>query len=554
MASQVAAIALILGLAAVSWQSIATLLANQAWLEHTHEVIEQLSAIETSIADVQRSARGFAITGDEAMLVPYRAAVAELRARVEALRLETRDNPVHQQSVTRLAREIDPLLAHYDRLIETRRHDANAATELVRGGAGARQVAKLQAIVDRMQVAEDELLQERSQRTRASSEMTARLVLFGNIVAVIAVIAASFLNQREMKRRILAQRDALRAAAELEHRIAESEHRSAQVRILATLGEYLQVAQSESEAASVAARYFPELLPQTSGEIFAIVSSREAMERVGRWPEDGGEPDRLEPNDCWALRKGTVHQSEGNAMRCPHLRGSGSSVCLPMMANGEMVGLVTAEWPPEVQLPPHVLELARSAAEQVSLAYSSVALREALRRQAIRDPLTSLFNRRYAEESITREIARAARRQVQMSVILIDVDHFKQFNDALGHGMGDRLLREISSVISHSTRSEDVAARYGGDEFIVILSETKIEQARERAEEISRKVRRIGIVHPQTNRAPSLSIGIAAYPDHGNDGAAVIEAADVALYLAKERGRDRVESAQRPGVERSAHS
>jgi diguanylate cyclase (GGDEF)-like protein len=228
-------------------------------------------------------------------------------------------------------------------------------------------------------------------------------------------------------------------------------------------------------------------------------------------------------------------------MKCGHLSGDGASLCIPMTAHGEMVGLLALEAPEATALGGHTSKFARSAAEQISLACSAITVREELRRQAVRDSLTGLFNRRYAEESLVREIGRASRRSGNMSLMLIDVDHFKDVNDALGHPTGDRLLREIATVIAGSTRAEDVAARFGGDEFIVILSETRIANGLERAEEIARKVRSIAIVHPGNSGGPSLSIGVSEFPGDGSDAASLIAAADEALYLAKQRGRDRVE-------------
>ena len=182
-----------------------------------------------------------------------------------------------------------------------------------------------------------------------------------------------------------------------------------------------------------------------------------------------------------------------------------------------------------------------TVAEHLSLALANLKLQERLRSQSIRDPLTSLFNRRYMEESLDREMRRAVRGSHPLSIIMLDLDHFKQFNDLFGHEAGDVVLREVGAVLQRSIRGEDIACRYGGEEFTLILPQVSLLDAAQRAELVRESIKRLNIEHRRTPLGPvTVSLGVAVFPDHGPNGEAVLRAADAALYQAKARGRDRV--------------
>lgn len=164
-----------------------------------------------------------------------------------------------------------------------------------------------------------------------------------------------------------------------------------------------------------------------------------------------------------------------------------------------------------------------------------------LREQSVRDHLTGLFNRRYLEETLDRELHRAARRAASVSIILLDVDHFKQFNDESGHAAGDAILGELGSLLLGNFRGEDIPCRYGGDEFTVVMPDARREIARQRAERLGRQVSKFHIPFEGRLLEPiTLSIGVAAFPEDGSDSVALLKAADMALYRAKREGRGRV--------------
>jgi diguanylate cyclase (GGDEF)-like protein len=183
--------------------------------------------------------------------------------------------------------------------------------------------------------------------------------------------------------------------------------------------------------------------------------------------------------------------------------------------------------------------------EHLGLALTNIRLRESLREQSIRDPLTGLFNLRYLEETLEREISRSTRGGKPVGLMMLDVDHFKEFNDTFGHPGGDALLCELSNLLQSVTRVEDAACRYGGDEFVVLLPESPLHITLERAEEIRKAAARFNIIHEGATLDPvTLTVGVAVYPDHATDMTGLLRAADEAMYEAKHAGGDRVLVAQ----------
>jgi diguanylate cyclase (GGDEF)-like protein len=186
-------------------------------------------------------------------------------------------------------------------------------------------------------------------------------------------------------------------------------------------------------------------------------------------------------------------------------------------------------------------QLAARVAEYIALALTNLNLRDTLRSQAIRDPLTGLFNRRYMEETLDREIRRASRHGTTVGIIMFDIDRMKPINDTYGHDAGDLLLRSLGGLMLNSFRGEDVACRYGGDEFTIVLPEASLVDVWRRAEQLRENVKKLDIKYEgRSVGAITLSIGVAAYPDHGLTAERVLLAADAASYASKSDGGDRI--------------
>jgi diguanylate cyclase (GGDEF)-like protein/PAS domain S-box-containing protein len=326
---------------------------------------------------------------------------------------------------------------------------------------------------------------------------------------------------------------------------------------LAELVDILQSCQNAEEAFKITGSVLQGMLRSTAGALYITSPSRDIVEMVASWGEVAGTEKVFGPDDCWALRRGKVHRvkDSGSPLRCAHANKSHANgyICVQLVAQGETLGVLYVENLPEtsglgLQARPdqgQVLERqATAVGERISLALANLRLREVLRSKSIRDPLTGLYNRRFMEESMERELSRAIRGKQQVAVLMLDIDHFKHFNDTFGHQAGDALLRALGSLLKESTRGQDVACRYGGEEFAFVLAGASLDAARKLAERLREQIKKLNVRHGgQLLGAVTLSVGIAVFPDNGDSAAQLLKAADDALYRAKAEGRDRIISA-----------
>jgi diguanylate cyclase (GGDEF)-like protein len=318
--------------------------------------------------------------------------------------------------------------------------------------------------------------------------------------------------------------------------------RTREIELLHRLANMLAACNSMKEAQQVVEDVIPRLLGDINGAISLIRSSRNQLEIKldwgGLWPSDHV----YSPDECWALRKGKYHlaNDEHTHLPCQHMHqvGDDQSLCIPLIAHGNTIGIM------HLYLSDHEFEhdkrqLAFTIAEHLGLALANLNLQDKLREQAIRDPLTGLYNRRYLEESLEHEIMRAKRREQCLSVLMMDIDHFKRFNDTFGHDAGDYVLKSLGSLLTDSIRGEDIVCRVGGEELAVILPETGPENADLVAAKLCDLVREFHLnFHNQSLGQLTISIGVATYPHQGDHSDGLMKAADVALYQAKEAGRD----------------
>ncbi len=332
----------------------------------------------------------------------------------------------------------------------------------------------------------------------------------------------------------------------LAHRVDELvRDRTREATLLNEMGQLLQAAADRQEACAIIGRVVPRLFPGRSGGVFLTNVSRNLVESTVHW---GTAPAVLDfpPEDCWALRRGQPHclHEVGDGTVCRHvgLLNPTAYCCIPLTAQSDTLGVFHIAGEGLTDQATHHMVMA--VADQCALALANLRLRETLRSQSIRDSLTGIFNRRYLEETLEREVRRAARSGQGVGVVMFDVDHFKAFNDRFGHEAGDAVLREVGALLLRSTRGGDVAGRLGGEEFVVLMPDSKVDDARRRADQIRQDVERLRVSMRGEPLGPvTVSAGVAAYPDHGAQPADLLRSADAALYRAKEGGRNRVEVA-----------
>ena len=326
--------------------------------------------------------------------------------------------------------------------------------------------------------------------------------------------------------------------------------------IMSEMRELLQSCSNIEEIPPITKVSITKLFPDTDGALFLMNNSRTELQSVTSWGDfsKGEDENIFKPDDCWGLRRGRAFVVEDMKIGpiCPHLKHSSTTayMCLPLIAKGDILGLLHLRTKAAVQgedrhnIISELEEIAVIFAEYLSLSIANIKLWEKLADQSIRDPLTRLFNRRYMEETMQREIVRAARKQTKISIIMADIDHFKKFNDMHGHKAGDELLVKLADLLKSKIRGSDIACRYGGEEFILILPESAAEETYKRAEYLREEVKNMKVYFlDQLLPSITLSMGITTYPDHGIELNELIRVADIALYKAKEQGRDKVISA-----------
>jgi len=330
--------------------------------------------------------------------------------------------------------------------------------------------------------------------------------------------------------------------------LAAAQRHDRQIVGLNRMSELLLSCETRTEAYTVIARSAARLFVGLGG---ALAVPGEAagpdLRVVASWGEPGALPTTFPAGHCWALRRGAIHEVNEltPGTRCRHLSDPPppAHLCLPLTVRGDTLGLLhlcaraaltAAEFA-------DLRTLAVAFSEAAKLALSNIRLQETLREQAIRDPLTGLFNRRYLDETLPRELQLSRRRGEPLAAAMLDLDHFKRFNDAYGHEAGDAVLRAVGALLAGSLRGGDVACRYGGEELTLILPGATLEAARGRLEGLRQALMQTRVLyHGGDLPAITVSIGVTVAGAQETDAAAVLARADAALFRAKESGRNRV--------------
>ena len=358
-----------------------------------------------------------------------------------------------------------------------------------------------------------------------------------NVGSVTVVRDLTELKEKEAKEH--AANEQLRALVD------ESNERSRLLLLLQEMSEIFLSCQTSGETYNAITNFGPKFFPDYAGAFYLLNSAKDLFEMTAVWGEAPRMKMSFGKDECWSLSRSRAYPvaDSGSSMNCRHVAAPlpGAYLCVPMMAQGEVMGILhlckmTQEIKEQMA---GIAQFATSVAEAMALALANLKLRETLRNQAIRDGLTGLFNRRYLEETLDRELSRSKRQGSPLAVIMLDLDHYKEYNDAYGHHAGDELLMALGELIQGQIREEDIACRYGGDEFLLIMPGAPLEAALNWAKELNRSVKSLHTRN--TSLKPiTISAGVAIFPDHGGAGMEVIGAADAAMYRAKAEGRDRV--------------
>jgi diguanylate cyclase (GGDEF)-like protein len=319
--------------------------------------------------------------------------------------------------------------------------------------------------------------------------------------------------------------------------------------LLSRMTQRMQGCDTLPDLEEVIQRFVPHIAPGLAGSLYLLDEKRNAVFEACSWLSPKYSKSEFSPIACWALRRGLPHRPAGENLDvpCDHCHTEHGllldTLCLPLTAQRETLGLLYFEPQQEVDRMGAPAVYLRMLAENIALALANLRLRDELRKLAMADPLTGLANRRQLEAALKGQLAEANRTKQPISCLMVDVDHFKRFNDSFGHDAGDAVLREVGAVLQISMRESGAVFRYGGEEFVLLVAGLDVRQAAARAEEVRSRISELAISHGSEELGPvTASVGVASFPAHCHADR-LVQTADAALYRAKALGRDRVEVA-----------
>jgi diguanylate cyclase (GGDEF)-like protein len=519
-----------------------------AWARHGSLVKERVQLTFSQLKQAESAGRGFVLLGDPALDARFLLASEEVERSAGLLQRMVEKDPEQARNAAMLARLLSERLGQLDAVKSAYQHGSIAsAQKQIAANLSLPQAAAIDALVLRMTSHEDQLLAERNARADVAEQ---RLRLFGPLVMAMGsmlLVFTVFAVLREQARRARAELRLQASQRELEISLDEARSSAHHLAQLGELGDLLQGCRSIEEAMAVLRAVASRLLAIDAGDVYLGHDDAGDFARIGGWGATAMPPRNcIARRDCWAVRRGQLFPAGDSTggVCCPHVdAGDGRHhSCVPLSAQGESLGVLVIEH--ARPLTSVQRRLLRSVAEQLSLALANLRLQESLRSQSIRDALTGLYNRRYLDASLAREVARAARREQELSLLIVDIDHFKRINDTYGHEAGDTVLAQIATVLDLATRAEDIACRYGGEEFVVLMPGADAKVAQRRAEELRAAIERCDASYAGRSVGPvTVSVGVATFPAEGCDAAQLRLCADQALYAAKRGGRNRVEIA-----------
>jgi diguanylate cyclase (GGDEF)-like protein len=514
--------------------------------------LDSIRTVQGLLVDAETGERGYALTGMETFLRPYYVATSQLPGAVKVLRESYRNDPPEEVSqvegfIARVALKVE----HLEEVIKLRSAEgAAAAVAEIATGKGKQLMDEVRELGGELIHAEGEEVAVLDNQLNVNLRWAVAVSIACFLLTLVLSRFIYVSMRQTIKRQAESAANARSSSIQLGESLKNLERRNAEIGLLAEMARLLQTEMSQEETLKLASTYCQRLLDGSRGTLYLYRNSADALQPAASWGDVEAQPDDfIGPKDCWAIRRGHPHVvEEPHELRCAHysnkteLEHGAINWCLPLIAYGEILGLLhiqpdrgNGHGDKEVSR-----QFAEAAAEQTALALANGRMREVLQVQSIRDPLTGLYNRRFMEETLNRELSKVTRDSVDLSVIMLDLDNFKKLNDVYGHAVGDAVLRKTASLLMKSIRTADVACRFGGEELIIILPDCSIEDALLRAESIRASLQSMSPTDGKQTFSVTASFGVASAKCNGSDPAILIQAADAALYKAKREGKNRV--------------
>ncbi len=538
-------IAILITITVSVWQTTEHFEEQSGWVTHALEVENLTETALARLGKIASAAVVYSAIGAAPRAAEFAAESPKLDQDLQALTDLVADNPEQTARVRSFTIAVQARHDLLEKAVAARRATGMLPELPAAGPVDAHRIA------DSIILSEEQLLERRRSDVRATASATRMLTVAATLLSIVFLVAAFLVIRRTHVRQIEQQQTLRQGNVQLQAALEKSQRLSDNMQQLARFGELLQTCRTVDEIREGVQHALGALLPGLGGRLALFNPSQNLLAIGAHWGQHGLIAESVfPPEDCLALRRGQAYPpaagSEGFV--CKHVQWpnpdfpDSNYLCIPLAAQGEVIGVLTLDAMRAID--PHERRLAIAASEQLALALANMRLQDTLRTQSIRDPLTGLFNRRYLEVSFERELLRATRRKLPLAVLMLDIDHFKRFNDSHGHDAGDALLAHFAEVLKRTTRKEDIACRYGGEEFTVVLQEADETIAQQRAEHLRIATAEMSVTHRHMQlEHVTVSIGYAVFPRDGNTPEDLLRRADVALYAAKKAGRNRVVSA-----------
>lgn len=505
-------------------------------LADVHETQQQAHAILQAAVDAETGVRGFVITSNPDYLQPYYSGIERIRHLLPA----AGGNPALITAQSAKGHKLADLIAEREAIMAAvieaaRTGGLEAARTVVTPGNGKRVMDEIRETLGTLNARLDEESAAISDSAQSSAVLLSSLLVIALAMAIILSAAQYLLFRREIVRRGSVESD------------LQDKHK--QIALVSQLADSLHSSNSRDESYEVIKAFAGDILSGTTGCLYVYNNSRDQLYLAAQWGLDCINPgilDHFTPDECWALRRGKISVTSASTghVQCRHVQSNldFSYLCMPITGRGQTSGLLYLQSSdPSERAFDRIMMQARSFADQLSLALVNIELRERLQNMAIKDPLTELYNRRFLDEALSRELLIAERKKTKVCIAMVDIDHFKKFNDTYGHPAGDVVLKQVARHIANAVRRSDIVCRFGGEEMLLVMPDCELEEGVRKASAIREGIRAL-VLRSDGVELPSVtvSIGVALYPDNALDRVELVSCADQALYKAKKSGRDRV--------------
>jgi diguanylate cyclase (GGDEF)-like protein len=529
-----------------SYHQIDKVMESNQWVKHTHQAMEAINNILLDLIEVESVTRAYVISGDTTFVANIDETINKVFTDFSLAKKITEHNP--QQQI--LLEKLEPLLKYgilkikeTMKLKQENKLQYNITLPLIHASENISD--RIKEMINEIYKNEVTLLQQREETFLRDFNFTNTLSFTVDIIN-LSLLLFSILCFNKMFSSLIASRE------KLERTLLQVENQSKEMVISNDMNNKLRSSGSMQETVSMALLYLKKILPFSSGVIYLMNHSKNYLEAVAEWNEPNVTEHIFTPDQCWGLRQGKIYFyiNKDESMPCKHSEGEShirSYVCMPLLALNEVVGVLHLQITNShdmdqneiIKLYENNNLMIQNIAGQISLSISNIKLYEVLKQRSTRDLLTGLYNRSYLSDTFERDVQRAKRNNTSIVVIMMDIDFFKNVNDTYGHEAGDAVLREVSKLLTLELRKSDIACRYGGEEFLIILYDTVFQDASERIEQLRQKISNLQF-HFVALFSITVSFGVAMFPENGNNSEELIKAADQALYVSKKTGRNKV--------------